>query len=60
MFTDPIVEEVRAAREKIAAECDHEMHKIYERGCEIQKQWGGKVVTREQLLRERSLRKPAT
>ncbi len=31
MYHDPIVEEVRAIRERLAAECDFDVHKIFER-----------------------------
>ena len=50
MVQDPIVAEVRAIREEIAAECDYDPHKIYLRGCEIARQWQGRVVTKEELL----------
>jgi len=58
MPRDPIVEEVRMARERIAAECDYDVHKIYQRGCEILKGWKGKVVTQEEWFRSREKRKP--
>ena len=58
MSRDPIVEEVRIAREKIAAECDYDVHKICNRGCEILKDWKGKVVTQEEWFRSRGKRKP--
>ena len=35
LIDDPIVAEIRAARERIAAECDYDIHKLYERGCEV-------------------------
>jgi hypothetical protein len=60
MSRDPIIEEVRTARERIAAECDYDMHKIYQRGCGILRRWKGKVVTHEQWLRSRGRRKPPT
>lgn len=56
MFVDPIVEEVRAAREKIASECGYDFHKIYLRGQEICERYKDrfKIVTQEELdqLRE--------
>jgi hypothetical protein len=60
MSRDPIVEGVRRARERIAAECDYDGDKIYHRGCEILKSWQGKVVTQEEWLRGRAKRKPST
>jgi len=55
MFIDPIVEEVRAAREKIAAECDYDFHKILLRGQKILERCQGqfKIVTKEELDRLR-------
>jgi len=53
MPTDPIVEEVRKAREKIAAECDYDIHRILQRGYEIMEGWPGRVVTKEDLDRDR-------
>ena len=58
MPKDPIVEEIRAARERIAAECDYDAHKIYQRGCELLKHWKGKVVSREEWFRSRRRREP--
>ena len=58
MPKDPIVEEIRAIRERTAAECDFDFHKINQRGREILKHWRGKVVTREELFRSRKNRKP--
>ena len=49
MWKDPIVEEVRAAREKIAAECGYDIRRILERGRRALKKWKGKVVTKEDL-----------
>jgi len=53
MFKDPIVEEVRRIREEIFAECDYDLQKLGQRGREIMKDWKGKVVTREELLKRR-------
>ena len=53
MREDPIVAEVRAIRERIFAECDYDLHKLIERGRDILKTWPGKVVTKEQLQKER-------
>jgi hypothetical protein len=51
MFNDPIVQEVRAIREKIAAECGYEYHKILLRGQEICSRYKDqfKFVTKEEL-----------
>jgi len=53
MWKDPIVEEVRKAAEKFAAECDYDPHKMFERYREIAKQWKGKVVGEEEVLGKR-------
>ena len=53
MRKDPIVEEVRAAREKIAAECGYDFRKALARDREILRHWRGKVVTKEELDRSR-------
>jgi hypothetical protein len=51
MIKDLIVNEVREAREKIAAECRYDYHQIYLRGQEIVKRWEGrmKVVSKEEI-----------
>ena len=58
---DPIVEEVRAAREAIFAECDYDLHKLMLRSRRVLKRWTGPVVTREDLARRRARasRRPA-
>lgn len=57
MFIDPIVQEVRMAREKIAAECNYEVDKLMEREKEILERYKGqfKIVSKEELeqLRQR-------
>ena len=53
MVRDPIVEEIRKAREKIAAECNYDMHNILQRGHDILEGWPGKVTTKEELDRDR-------
>jgi hypothetical protein len=53
MWKDPIVEEVRAIRKQIAAECDYDWRKILQRERETLKRWKGKVVTKQELMRER-------
>lgn len=57
MFKDPIVEEVRRIREEIFAECDYDLRKVSQRDREIMKDWKGKVVTREELLKRRKAHK---
>ncbi len=49
MWKDPIVEEVRAARRKIAAQCDYDPKKLLRLAREVQKKWKGKVVTKGDL-----------
>ena len=44
MKNDPIVAEVRAARARIFAECDHDLHKLFQRLRRRQKTSGLKVV----------------
>ena len=53
MCDDPIVREVRAAREKIFAECGYDLHRVLQRDRELVRQWPGKVVTREDLIEGR-------
>ncbi len=42
---DPIVEEVRAARQKISEECGHDMHKLFERQKAAFAEWKGMKIT---------------
>jgi hypothetical protein len=51
MFIDPIVQEVRAAREKIAAECNYDIDKLMAREKEIFERYKDQfqVVTKEEL-----------
>ena len=42
---DPIVEEVRAARQKISEECGHDMHKLFERQKAAFAEWKGKKIS---------------
>jgi hypothetical protein len=57
VFKDPIVEEVHRARGEIFAECGYDLHKLLERCRDVLKDWPGKVVTKEELLRDRQARK---
>jgi hypothetical protein len=50
MRRDPILEEVWKAREDLAAGCDYDVHKMFERMREITKQWKGRVVGEEEVL----------
>jgi hypothetical protein len=54
MWKDPIVEEVRKAREEIFAECDHDLTKLMQRGRRFLRRWKGKVVTKADLQQQRS------
>ena len=57
MWKDPIVEEVRKAREEIFAECDYDLKKLFLRCREWQRQWKGRVVTKAELDRQRKRRR---
>ncbi|MBM4030731.1 MAG: hypothetical protein FJ291_02995 [Planctomycetes bacterium] len=57
MRKDPILEEVWRAREKFAAECDYDLHKMFEKYREITRQWKGKVVGEEEVLGKRRVAK---
>lgn len=54
MNRDPIVEEVRAIRERLAAECDFDVHKIFERARAEQMQSHARIVqppiSRQEIL----------
>ena len=60
MLKDPIVEEVRKAGEEFAAECDYDMHKMFQKMREITKQWKGKVAGEEEVLGKRPRAKPVS
>jgi len=53
MVRDPIVEEVRRTRERIAAECGYDVHRLMLRQSRALKRWTGSVADPEELLRER-------
>jgi hypothetical protein len=53
MSLEPIVAEIRAIREQIAADCDYDFHKMCQRGEELLHQWNGKIVNKEELDRSR-------
>ncbi len=46
MWKDPIVEEIRAIRLDIEAECDHNFDKIFARAIEAQKKLGNRLVSK--------------
>ncbi len=50
---DPIVEEVHAIRQQIAAECGYDLGRMMEMQRTLLKNWKGKVVTKADLLRRR-------
>lgn len=55
MMRDPIVEEVRAVRQKIERECGDDAKKFFEHVQEIQKGLKGKLTTRKpRPIRKRS------
>jgi len=58
LIDDPIVAEIRAAREQIAAECDYDFGKLLARAEEVLRNWPGRVVTREEVLRDRARGRP--
>jgi hypothetical protein len=51
MFVDPIVEEVHAARAKIAAQCEYDFHKMSARAKELMDRYKGQftIVTKEEM-----------
>jgi hypothetical protein len=51
---DPIVDEVRAVRLAIFAECDYDMKKLLDRLEERQKRHGDRLVTKEEWMRRRT------
>jgi hypothetical protein len=56
MWIDPIVEEVRAARQQIAEQCGYDFGRMLEREREGLRSWSGKVVTKDELDAERRAR----
>ena len=50
---ESIVAEIRATRERIAAECDYDFQKNARACRKNTAQWKGRVVTKEELRRER-------
>jgi hypothetical protein len=58
MLLDPIVAEIRAVRERIAAECDFDFHKICLHAEKTLQNWPGKIVTKEELDRDRAHSRP--
>jgi len=58
MCTDPIVKAVRDARERIAAECGYDLHKMLRRQQEVMRRWKGKVADAEDLVKGQEGDKP--
>ncbi len=52
MWKDPIVEEIRAIRLEIEAECDHNFGKIFARAIETQKKLQEKNLTEDEILKD--------
>ena len=50
---DEIMRELHAIREKIAEECGYDVHKMFLRQRRIERQWKGKIVTKEELAKSR-------
>jgi hypothetical protein len=50
---DPIVQEVRRIRAKLAEECDFDLHRIALRQKRLADRWKGKKVTYEDLMASR-------
>ncbi len=46
MWKDPIVEEIRAIRLEIEAECDHNFGKIFAQAIETQKKLNNRLVSK--------------
>ena len=55
MFEDPIVEEIRAIRKQLAAECDFDVHKILARAREHEKKHPERIVYRPTEAEQRNL-----
>lgn len=49
MFEDPIVNEIRASREKIAAELNYDIHKLFSLWREMEKEHPDRLVVTKQL-----------
>jgi hypothetical protein len=53
MWEDPIVREVRANRDKLAAKDGYDTGKMFQRQKRVLVRWKGRVLSKEQLDRER-------
>jgi len=51
MCNDPIVRNVRDARERIAAECGYDLHKMLDRQQEVMRRWRGKIANTKDLAK---------
>jgi hypothetical protein len=54
-WIDPIVKEVRLAREKIWKECNYDINQLYELLKEKEKDHGRRVVHERELLRKKHI-----
>ncbi|MCC7349560.1 MAG: hypothetical protein IT446_03245 [Phycisphaerales bacterium] len=55
MWKDPIVEEVRRTREKLADEAGCDLREMFRRYREVRKNWKGKVAGKDQLQRQKAV-----
>lgn len=54
MINDPIVAEVREAREKLFDECGRDLGRLFERLRETEDRYRDRLVTKDELLRRRA------
>ncbi len=54
MINDPIVAEVRRAREKLFAECGNDLGRLFERLRETEGRYRDRLVTKDELMRRRA------
>ena len=59
MFNDHLVEEVRAIREKLAAECDFDIHKICEQARQEQARSNAVIVDYSRRLTKAAEEEPS-
>ena len=56
MWKDPIVEEIHKIREEIAKENNYDLHTLIQSLRERQKQYEGRVISRERVSKKTVLR----